>query len=939
MDAASLVVRISAEGAEGAISAIKNVGSAVDEAGRKIMGIGDTLMGFGAKMTAGVTVPLMALGGVALNQFADFEQQVAVLDLVADGAAQSFGSLGDAALKVGADTELVGITAAQAAEAMTNFYKAGLNTTQIFGDLGGYMADTTELSGALRASIDLAAASELDLGRAAMYTAEIMRQFSLPFEDATEVVNTLVRVADAGSATVGGLADGLAVFGPIAARMGYSVEDASIALGMLTDRGIKASEAGTMLRSIFTQLTSDTKPVVETLFSLGVSLYDLEGQMKPMSTIMQELGTAMGGLSAEQQMLALNALADTRALTGLAILTKEGQAGWDAYKAGLEGANDAMDVSNARMDTLKGDMEQLGGSLEALSIEAVGPAAEETIRPLVQGVTDLVNALGGLDQDTLNFGVKIAAGLAAIGPGLIALGALTKLVGIAAVGFGALVSPIGLAVGGIIALAAAMGPLNSMIEDTTGLKLPTLGEAFATAADNVGTLKDALLELGSESKTIFEEIADGIKGAFEDTKIELPAPDIGDDYETSFVDTYKNFWDSKIAPVLSNLNVFSNLADVGAFKDNAAQVAAAQAEEYAAAITTEFGTIDWSPAATGIMAGMESVTVDPVVGTALAESVNQTIIAGMESVTVDPAIGQGIMDQVTASLDAAGLDSTAIVNQLFSGEALAAAEIDMSGLATAVNTALSEALPAGMEGLDLSGVGTAVADSIGGSLGTALAAADFSSVGASLAAAFQAIDVSSAGAAIVASLTAGVSAAAGALTAAGAALAASLASGVTAASGTLSAAGAAASASFAAGVQAGVGAAAAAGAALAAAVTSAVGSINLYSAGASAGSSLAAGLMSQVGAVSSAAAALSAAAKTSTQKELQMKSPSRVFMEYGQLAAQGFAMGLAGAGVGNAAPRVTLNVNGASFGQQPGGAGLMRALDDYLRLNGTLSRV
>jgi hypothetical protein len=50
-------------------------------------------------------------------------------------------------------------------------------------------------------------------------------------------------------------------------------------------------------------------------------------------------------------------------------------------------------------------------------------------------------------------------------------------------------------------------------------------------------------------------------------------------------------------------------------------------------------------------------------------------------------------------------------------------------------------------------------------------------------------------------------------------------------------------------------------------------------------------------------------------------------------------MGLSGAGAGNASPRVVLNINGASFGQQAGGAGLMRAIDDYLRLNGTLSRV
>jgi hypothetical protein len=101
----------------------------------------------------------------------DFESQMAIMSTAADTTVLSMDQLHDMALKVGGDTDLIGVSATSAADSITGLYKAGLTATEIFGDYNGYLAGAAELGGALRAAIDLAAASELDMVQASQLAA------------------------------------------------------------------------------------------------------------------------------------------------------------------------------------------------------------------------------------------------------------------------------------------------------------------------------------------------------------------------------------------------------------------------------------------------------------------------------------------------------------------------------------------------------------------------------------------------------------------------------------------------------------------------------------------------------------------------------------------------------------------------------------------------
>ena len=264
--------------------------------GAGLQKVGGDITGVGKNLTMGVTAPIVGLGTAAAKMAGDFEAQMNILTVAARSSGTSLDDLSKAALSVGADTELVGITAAQSADAMTSLYKAGFDTAEIFGGAGGlnsYLNENASLTGALRSSIDLAAASELDLAAATDVTIIAMKTFGLDADEASRVANSFVRTADASVASVSDLTAAMANIGPTAATFGMSLETTNTALGILSSRGIAGAEAGTALKSMLTNMMRQTPDVIGAWQQLGIAMYDAEGRMRAMPDILADLSSAL----------------------------------------------------------------------------------------------------------------------------------------------------------------------------------------------------------------------------------------------------------------------------------------------------------------------------------------------------------------------------------------------------------------------------------------------------------------------------------------------------------------------------------------------------------------------------------------------------------------------------------------------------------------------
>ena len=266
-------------------------------------GIGKVAAGV---MAAGIAAGAAAIAGIAvvikstLPLASDFQAQLVGLQLAASQSGLSFDDLHDAALQVGGDTRLLGVSATGAADAMTGLFKAGLSVTEIFGDVNAYMEEGAELGGALRAAIDLAAATELDMVQASDLAAIALATFGGELESEEErarfvaaAMDNLVRAADASVAEVSDLAAALTMVGPGAVALGYSIEDVNNALAVLSTAGIAGTRAGTALDGMLRSLQAPGQEAADTMAALGIELYNVDGTFRQLPDIIGQFSKAL----------------------------------------------------------------------------------------------------------------------------------------------------------------------------------------------------------------------------------------------------------------------------------------------------------------------------------------------------------------------------------------------------------------------------------------------------------------------------------------------------------------------------------------------------------------------------------------------------------------------------------------------------------------------
>ena len=308
-------------------------------------------------------------------------------------AAEQYGGLGEIALAVGGDTRLLGVSATQAADSITGLLKAGIPLQDVMGDLNSYMEEGAQLGGILRASIDLAAATELDMVRASDLAAVAMSTFNLTAEETNDAMDHIVRAADASVASVSDIEAAMENIGPVASAFGFSIEETNTALGILSTRGIRGSEAGTALKSMLTNLMRQTPKVTEAMEEQGIALYDQEGNMKNLVDIIGQFQIVMEGMTEAERNAFAQTVAGTYGLKALNTLVAEGVPGWADMTEQIAGATGIQEQAATRAETFAGQMEALQGNIETLKIR-IGKAFLPTLTRLSSWFSGMVEEHG-----------------------------------------------------------------------------------------------------------------------------------------------------------------------------------------------------------------------------------------------------------------------------------------------------------------------------------------------------------------------------------------------------------------------------------------------------------------------------------------------------------------------------------------------------------------
>ena len=219
--------------------------------GNTMQNIGSKLSGFGGKITAmetAVAGTAGALATTAVRAGASFEQAMAQVSAVSGATGKPLEKLTEKAKEMGAKTKF---SATEAAEAMNYMAMAGWKTNDMLSGIEGIM--------------NLAAASGEDLATTSDIVTDALTAFGLSASDSAEFADVLAAASSNANTNVAMMGETFKYVAPVAGALGYSAQDVAVAVGLMANSGIKASQAGTSLRSVLSRLAKPTEQVEQTL--------------------------------------------------------------------------------------------------------------------------------------------------------------------------------------------------------------------------------------------------------------------------------------------------------------------------------------------------------------------------------------------------------------------------------------------------------------------------------------------------------------------------------------------------------------------------------------------------------------------------------------------------------------------------------------------------
>lgn len=448
-------------------------GKSLEQFGNKVTSIASKIDNLGNTLTTSLTLPVLAIGTAAITTGNDFEKQMSRVQAIAGATESELEQLTNQAIELGAETSF---SASEVAAGMENLASAGFTTNEIMKAMPGLL--------------DLAASSGAELATASEIAASAIRGFGLEADQAGHVADIFAEAAARTNAQTEDMGEAMKYVAPVAKTVGLSIEETAAAIGIMSDAGVKGSQAGTTLRGGLTRIVKPTKMVRDAMEELGVEFYDSNGKMKSLTEIIKTLQEHTKGLTDETKNQALAQIFGTEALSGMLALVNRGSnelADMTKSFKNCDGA--AEEMADTMLDNTAGAFESLSGSLESAGI-AIQKELAPYIRDLAEWIQELVDEFVDLSDEEKKNVIRTAALVAAIGPAV-------KIIGKLGSGIGTAIKDVGL-------LSQAIGVVKSGAKSTSS-EVNTLATVISAIKSPVGLAVTALTALAAATAYVIKK--------------------------------------------------------------------------------------------------------------------------------------------------------------------------------------------------------------------------------------------------------------------------------------------------------------------------------------------------------------------------------------------------------------------------------------------------
>ncbi|WP_339098316.1 phage tail tape measure protein (plasmid) [Deinococcus sp. VB142] len=315
--------------------------------------------------------------GASINSYADFEKSMNAVKAVAgDLASGEFKALQDQALELGASTKF---SATEIARAQEELLKAGVKVKDV-------------LAGATSGVALLASATGTDLTTATDIAAKTMNMFGVSGEKMGQVADVITNAANKTALDVTTLGAALQQVGGIANDSGLSLQETAAILGVLADKGMEGSDAGTSLKTMLQRLKAPTDETTAALDNYNIKVFDSAGKQRDMVTVIGEVLGAMDGMTDRQRAAFASTIAGDDAVRALTTTYRTGIGPLKDYIEKMDEQGSAAEQSKIRMEGLRGAQEKFSGALETFKTKVGSfftPAMTEIVDAAANGIERL----------------------------------------------------------------------------------------------------------------------------------------------------------------------------------------------------------------------------------------------------------------------------------------------------------------------------------------------------------------------------------------------------------------------------------------------------------------------------------------------------------------------------------------------------------------------
>ena len=404
-------------------NSVKQLSAELDTLGNKAISLGGRYMKLGEKLLE------------TTKLYADFDDAMrATQGKLVTASTQDMAKL-EEQVRSWAETTRFG--AVETANAVKEAASSGWELTEIYEGIPTVMT--------------LAATAGLDLTDATEYLNSALAGLNMDMSESATLVDQWVMASNRSRASVQDMGEAMQRLGSLMTFTESSDEVLTL-LSVMAEYGTKGAEAGTLLRNVMLRLIAPTKKAAETLDmldaseeelaelgemdvaaaaeamdTLGLSVFDAEGNLKSIIQVISELRSATSGMTEEEMYPMLAAIFPTRTLRGIMDLLRTSDEEYAAIQERIRSSSGyASEIAELQEGGIGGSIRNLKSAFEELKL-TIGEAMNPQIMKVTDALTELIRHISDLPEGTWDFIGNIFATIVKAGPVLIGVGTTLKL--------------------------------------------------------------------------------------------------------------------------------------------------------------------------------------------------------------------------------------------------------------------------------------------------------------------------------------------------------------------------------------------------------------------------------------------------------------------------------------------------------------------------------